>query len=58
MADDLTKRGPTDRTRINVNEDWEVRWWCQQLGVTEQQPRDAVRKVGVMVSDVRRHLGR
>lgn len=58
MADDLSKRGPADRTRINVNESWEVKWWCQHLGVTEQQLRDAVKKVGVMVTDVRRHLGK
>jgi hypothetical protein len=25
MADDLTKRGPPDGIRINVNEDWELR---------------------------------
>lgn len=32
MADDLNKRGPADRARINVNEAWEVEWWCKQLG--------------------------
>lgn len=42
MPDDLSKRGPADRTRVNVNEAWEVRWWCQHLGVTEAQLRDAV----------------
>ncbi len=27
MADDKTKRGPADRSRINVNEEYEVRYW-------------------------------
>ncbi len=57
MPDDLSKRGPADRSRINVHEDWEVKWWCKQLGVTEQQLRDAVKAVGSKVSDVKRHLG-
>lgn len=58
MADDLTKRGPADRTRINIHEDWEVRWWCKELGCTPEQLRAAVRAVGVMVAAVRKHLGK
>jgi len=27
MADDLTNRGARDRSRINVNEEHEVRYW-------------------------------
>ncbi len=56
MVDDLTNRGPQDRSRVNVNEDWEVRWWCREFGCTEQQLRDAVRKVGVSADAVRREL--
>lgn len=58
MADDLTNRGPADRSRVNVNEEWERRYWCKEFNCTEQQLRDAVKKVGVMVADVRRHLGK
>jgi hypothetical protein len=58
MVDNLQNRGPADRSRINVNESWEVRWWTQELGVTEDQLRDAVRQVGVSAAAVRRHLGR
>jgi hypothetical protein len=56
MADDLSKRGPQDRSRVNVNEDWEVRWWCKEFGCTEAQLRAAVRAVGVSVAAVRKHL--
>jgi hypothetical protein len=56
MVDDLTNRGPQDRSRVNVNEDWELRYWCRTFGCTEQQLRDAVRKVGVSVEAVRREL--
>jgi hypothetical protein len=56
MSDDLTQRGPQDRSRINIHEPWEVRYWCQHFGCTEQQLRNAVAAVGVSVSAVTRHL--
>ena len=58
MPDDLSNRGPQDRTRINVHEPWELQYWSNHLGVTPEQLKAAVQKVGVMVSDVRRHLGK
>lgn len=56
MADNTRDRGPEDGKRVNVNQDWEVKWWCTKFGCTEQQLRDAVRKVGVMADDVGRQL--
>ncbi|MGU3360699.1 DUF3606 domain-containing protein [Methylobacterium sp. M6A4_1b] len=58
MADDLDQRGPADRQRINVNEAWEVTWWCRKFGVTEAQLRAAVKAVGPMVKDVAKYLGK
>jgi hypothetical protein len=31
MADDKTNRGPQDRTRINLSEDYEVRYWTKKF---------------------------
>jgi hypothetical protein len=56
MPDNLQDRGPQDRSRINVNEDWELRYWTKELGVTEQQLRDAVRRVGPSAEAVRNAL--
>ena len=56
MSDDLSKRGPQDRNRVNVNEEWERKYWCKEFGCTEQQLRDAVKAVGVMVDKVRAYL--
>lgn len=56
MADDLKNRGPEDRSRVNVNEEWERRWWCKEFGCTEQQLRAAVQAVGVSAEKVRQHL--
>lgn len=56
MVDDLKNRGPQDRSRVNVNEEWERKYWCREFNCTEQQLRDAVKAVGVMADNVRAHL--
>lgn len=56
MSDDLSKRGPQDRSRINVNEPHELRYWTQELGVSESELRDAVKAVGPSATAVREHL--
>ncbi|MEN3277367.1 MAG: hypothetical protein V7631_3157 [Massilia sp.] len=56
MADNLQKAGPQDRSRINVNEEWEVRHWTEALGVSREQLEKAVSEVGVMADAVREHL--
>ena len=58
MSDDLNNRGSQDRSRINVNEQHEIRYWTQTLGVTEQRLRDAVAAVGVSAEKVRAHLNK
>ena len=56
MPDNLKDRGPQDRSRINVNENWERRYWAKELGVSEDRLREAVEKVGVSVDAVREEL--
>jgi hypothetical protein len=56
MADDKSNRGAQDRSRVNVNEDYEVRDWCGKFGCSEAQLRAAVKAVGVMADDVERYL--
>jgi hypothetical protein len=56
MADNPSIRGPSDRLRINVDQEYEVGYWSQKLGVTSEQLRDAVRSVGTMVDAVEQHL--
>lgn len=58
MADDLSNAGAQDRSRINVNEAHEVRYWTQRFGVSEQVLREAVAAVGVSVDAVATHLGK
>jgi hypothetical protein len=55
---DKAKTGYSDRDRIDVSEDYELRNWSQKFGVTPEQLMDAVQKVGPMVADVAKHLGK
>ena len=58
MADNLQHAGPQDRSRININEDWEVRYWTDTLGVSKDELERLVKEVGVSVQAVRERLGR
>lgn len=58
MADDLNIRAPQDRNFINVNEPWEVNWWCKAFGVTKSQLEAAVKAVGTSVTKVKQYLGK
>lgn len=41
---------------VNVNEPWELRYWTGVFGCTDEQLRAAVRRAGVMRTDVERDL--
>jgi hypothetical protein len=56
MPDDTSKRGAADRSRISVHEDYEVRYWTEKLGVSKEELKRAVEKVGNSVEAVRREL--
>jgi hypothetical protein len=58
MADDLKQSGKPDDQRINVDQDHEVGYWADKLGVSREQLRKAVQAAGPIVKDVQRHLGR
>jgi len=58
MSDDKSKTGGPDRQRINTSEEYEVRDWSKRFGVTPEQLKDAVKKVGPMADDVQRELGK
>lgn len=58
MADNLELRGPPDRSRINIHEEYELRYWATKFGITTEQLRTAVIAVGPMARDVARHLGK
>jgi len=56
MPDDKNKRGRQDRNRINMNEDYEVRYWSQKFGVTKEELKAAVRRAGNSAAAVEQEL--
>jgi Protein of unknown function (DUF3606) len=58
MTDDLKNRGPADRSRVNIHEDYEVRYWTEKWGVSETQLVAAVIKAGVSANAVAQALGK
>jgi len=58
MADDRTEVGPRDGQRVNVHEDYEVRYWTERWGVGADELKAAVARVGPMKADVAGALGK
>lgn len=58
MSDNLDNRGPQDRSRINLNEPWEVAYWAKELGISKEELERAVKAAGPSVSAVRQLLNR
>ncbi len=58
MADDKTKVGKPDRDRVNVNEPYELNDWAKKFGVSPDKIKEVEKKVGPMVSDIKKALGK
>jgi hypothetical protein len=56
MPDHRHKKDGSDGQRINADEEYEVRYWTEKLGVSREQLRRAVQRVGPMVEDLKRAL--
>ena len=56
MSDDLSNRGPQDRSRISLTEDHEVDYWTKAIGVSREALIKAVNAVGPSAEAVRNYL--
>jgi hypothetical protein len=56
MSDDKSKRGPQDRSRISLGEDYELRYWSEKFGVSAERLKAAVKKVGNSAEAVEKEL--
>ena len=56
MADDKSKTGPADRSRINVNEPYELQFWSNKFGVTPDALKAVALAVGTSVKAVENFL--
>ena len=57
MADDKTNRGEPDRSRINMSEDYEVKYWTERLGTTREELQKVVDRVGNSANAVAKEFG-
>jgi hypothetical protein len=56
MSDNLKHTAKRDDQRINIIQDFEIRYWTAQLKVSEEILRRGVQEVGPMVNDVRKWI--
>jgi hypothetical protein len=58
MLDNKSNRGPQDRSRINLNEDYEVRYWCREFRIAPDQLRELVQQLGNSAETIREAVNR
>lgn len=56
MPDNLSIRGQPDRSKIAMNEAFEIRYWTKHLGVSKEELQRAVDKVGNSAAAVKKEL--
>ncbi len=54
--DDPKNRGQPDRSKINMHEAHEVKYWTKELGVDKDKLQKTVDKVGNSAAAVRKEL--
>ena len=54
--DSLTKKDQRDRSKVNMHEDFEVKYWTKELGVSREELQKAADKVGNSAAAVRKEL--
>ncbi len=56
MSDDKSQRGAADRRMIDIDDENELRYWSEVLGITADRLRATVAKVGPIAAKVREEL--
>lgn len=56
MADNPDDRGPQDRSRVALGQDYEVRYWTEKYGVSKEKLQEAVGAVGNSATAVEKYL--
>jgi hypothetical protein len=56
LPEENDNKRPTDISRIDINAQDEVRWWCSKLSCNEMRLKNAVRAVGPSPDAVRNYI--
>ena len=54
--DDKSKTGGQDRTRVNTGEDYEMQYWSEKFGCSQEELKQAVKAVGSEADKVEEYL--
>jgi hypothetical protein len=54
--DNPQKKGTADRSKINMSEAYEVKYWSKELGISKEKLQQVVDKVGNSAAAVRKEL--
>ena len=57
MTGDFKRRRPEDPDRINIDHEWELEYWADKFGISQEEVITAVRTVGVLIYELERYLG-
>ena len=57
MSDNKNDKGKNERSRIDISEPYELEYWKKRLGITTDQLKEVIKKVGPMSKDVESYLG-
>ena len=57
MADDKINRGQPDRSKIDMSEDYEVKYWTRHFGVSREELQRVVDRVGNSAKAVAKEFG-
>lgn len=52
MSDSKDKQDYHDRDRISTSEDYEMQYWSDKFGISKEELKFIIEKVGPMVKDV------
>ena len=56
MPDNKNKPGNPDKSRININEKYELNDWSKKFGISPEELKKAVKKAGTEAADVEAFL--
>ncbi|HBK46520.1 MAG TPA: DUF3606 domain-containing protein [Xanthomonadaceae bacterium] len=54
MTNPPESRRPRDMARVDTTDEWELRYWARELGLSTRELEQAVREVGDSVEALRR----
>ena len=57
MTDNLTAREQPDRSKINMKQNHDVRYWTKHLNISKEELRKAIDKVGIQPPPSARNWG-